>query len=56
VTFFLLLAGIFALVHVPLLARLLGARTRRDRMRVAAGVAFIIASLPHFGSPEPTCR
>jgi uncharacterized membrane protein len=52
VTFFLLLAGIFALVHVPPLARPLGARTRRDRMRVAAGVAFIIASLPHFVSPE----
>jgi uncharacterized membrane protein len=52
VTFFLLLIGIFALVHLAPLARRLGAPTRRDKMRVAAGVAFIIASLPHFFSPE----
>jgi uncharacterized membrane protein len=51
-TFFFLLVGIFALVHVPPLARLVRAPTRRDRMRVAAGVAFIVASLPHFTSPE----
>ena len=51
-TFFLLLIGVFALVHVPPLARALGAVTRRDRMRAAAGVAFIVASLPHFFSPE----
>ena len=51
-TFFLLLVGLFALAHIPPLARLLGAPTRRDKMRVAAGVAFIIASIPHFASPE----
>ena len=51
-TFFLLLVGLFALVHVPPLARMLGAATRRDRMRIAAGVAFVVASIPHFTSPE----
>ena len=51
-TFFFLLVGIFAVVHVPPLARLFGAPTRRDKMRVAAGVAFIVASLPHFFTPE----
>jgi hypothetical protein len=43
VTFFFLLVGVFALVHVPPLARLLGAPTRREKMRVAAGIAFIVA-------------
>ena len=51
-TFFFLLVGIFALVHIPPLARLAGAPTRRDKMRVAAGIAFVIASVPHFTSPE----
>jgi uncharacterized membrane protein len=52
VTFFLLLVGVFALVHISPLARALRAPTRRDQMRVAAGVAFVIASLPHFFSPR----
>jgi uncharacterized membrane protein len=52
VTFFLLLLGIFALLWTPPLARLAGASLCRDKMRVAAGVAFIIASLPHFFAPE----
>ena len=52
VTFFFLLVAIFVLVHIPPLARLLGIATRRDKMRVAGGVAFIVASLPHFFSPE----
>ena len=51
-TFFLLLVGIFVVVHLPPLARLFGAPTRRDKMRVAAGVAFVVASLPHFFTPE----
>jgi uncharacterized membrane protein len=40
------------MVHIPPLARWLGAPTGRDKMRVAAGVAFIVASIPHFTSPE----
>src|SRR5687767_5391143 len=50
--FFMLLVVFFALLHVPPLARVLGLATRRDRMRGAAGFAFIVASLPHFVSPE----
>lgn len=54
-SFFVLLVGLFALLHVPWLGRLLGAwvpaETRRDRARVAAAVAFIVASLPHFLTP-----
>jgi len=52
VTFFVLLLVCFAVAHIPPLARLLGAPTRRDTMRVAAGAAFILASIPHFTSPE----
>ena len=51
-TFFLLLLGIFALLWIPPVARLARAPLCRDKMRVAAGVAFIVASLPHFFSPE----
>ncbi len=52
VTFFLLLLAMLALVHVPPVGRWLGLLTRRDRMRGAAGLAFIVASLPHFVTPE----
>ena len=51
-SFFVLLLVLFAIVHVPPLARWLGAPTGRDKMRIAAGVAFIVASIPHFTSPE----
>ena len=51
-TFFVLLLVCFGVAYIPPLARLLGAPTRRDRMRVAAGLAFILASIPHFTSPE----
>jgi uncharacterized membrane protein len=51
VTFFFLLIAIFAIAHIPPLARLVGAPTRREKMRVAAGIAFVIASVPHFTSP-----
>ena len=51
-TFFLLLLAIFALLWIPPLTRLARAPMCRDKMRVAAGVAFIVASLPHFLTPE----
>jgi hypothetical protein len=52
VTFFLLLLGLFAVLWIPPVARLTRAPMCRDKMRIAGGVAFIIASLPHFVSPE----
>jgi uncharacterized membrane protein len=39
-------------VATPPVARALGLATWRDRARTGAGVAFIVASLPHFLSPE----
>jgi uncharacterized membrane protein len=44
--------GIFAILWIPPVARLARVLMCRDKMRVAAGVAFIIASLAHFFSPE----
>jgi uncharacterized membrane protein len=51
-SFFVLLVVLFAIVHIPPVAQWLGAGTRREKMRIAAGVAFIVASVPHFTSPE----
>ena len=51
-TFFLMLLAFFGVLHVPPLARLVRAPSRRDKARVAAALGFTVTGLTHFTSPE----